>query len=146
MDPNKELESIAQPLSARVTRAGLRSLSEPERTAYLVWSFAHELDNGGPDAFFYNASGRFAEQTVDALHSIAARELASALEEVIEGFPDGEVPDDQEDRTEALDDAARDLEDALERLREAYEDKGPERLRKATLRYWQAQSGSTPAE
>lgn len=146
MDPNKELESIAQPLAQRVVRAGLRSLSEPERTAYLVWSFAQELDNGGPDAFFYNASGRFAEQTVDALQAIAARDLAEALEEVIEGFPDGEVPDDQEERTEALDEVARELEDALERLREAYEDKGPERVRKATLRYWVAQTGGAPAE
>jgi len=146
VDPHKELESIAQPLSARVTRAGLRSLSEPERTAYLVWCFAHELDNGGPDAFFYNESGRFAEQTVDALHAIAARDIAGALEEVIEGFPDGEVPDDQEERTEVLDELARDLEDALERLREAYEERGPERVRKATLRYFHAQTGGTPAD
>jgi hypothetical protein len=146
VDPNKELESIAQPLSLRVARAGLRSLSEPERTAYLVWSFAHELDNGGPDAFFYNASGRFAEQTVDALQAIAARTLASALEEVIEGFPDGEVPEDQEERTEALDEVARDLEDALDRLREAYEERGSERVHKATLRYFHAQTGGAPAE
>jgi len=146
VDPHKELELIARPFSARVVRTGLRSLSEPERTAYLVWCFAHELDNGGPDAFFYNASGRFAEQTVDALQAIAARDLAGALEEVIEGFPGGEVPDDQEERTEALDEAARDLEDAFDRLREAYEEKGAERVRKATLRYFHAQTGGAPAE
>lgn len=146
MEPQQELEALAQPFSVRVARAGLRSLSEPERTAFLVWSFAHELDNGGPDAFFYNASGRFAEQTVDALQAIAARNLASALEEVIEGFPDGEVPDDQEERTDALEEVARDLEDALERLREAYEEKGSERVSKATLRYFRAQTGGAPAE
>lgn len=146
MDEHKELDDIARPLAARVKRAGLRSLSEPERVAYLVWAFAHELDNGGPDTFFYNDSGRFAEQTVDALHSIAARALAEALEEVIAGFPDGEVPADQDERTEALEDAARDLEDQLDALREAYEERGPDRVRKATLRFYQAQTGATPTE
>ena len=123
MDEHKELDDLARPLAARVKRAGLRSLSEPERVAYLVWAFAHELDNGGPDTFFYNDSGRFAEQTVDALHSIAARALAEALE-----------------------DAARDLEDQLDALREAYEERGPDRVRKATLRFYQAQTGATPTE
>ncbi len=146
MDEHKELDDIARPLGTRVQRAGLRSLSEPERVAYLVWAFAPELDNGGADTFFYNESGRFAEQTVDALQSIAARDLAEALEAVIECFPDGEVPADQDERTEALEDAARDLEDVLDELREAYEERGPDRVRKATLRFYQAQTGTAPAE
>lgn len=137
----RELESIAQALVPRVERNGLRPLTEPERTVYLVWRFTHELDNGGVDAFFYNASGRYAEQTVDALHSIAAPALAELLEEANELFPDGDVPADQDERTDALDEIARDAEDVFERLREAYEATGSERIRKATLRYWQAQSG-----
>jgi len=55
------------------------------------------------------------------------------------------VPDDIDERTDALDEVASDLEDVFERLREAYEELGPERMRKATLRYWQAQTGAPGA-
>ena len=113
---------------------------------FLVASLANALDNGGPDSFFYNESGRFAEQTVEALQAIAARPLAKLLEKAIAGFPDGEVPDDIDERTDALDEVADELEEVFERLREAYEELGPERMRKATLRYWQAQAGIGPAE
>lgn len=146
LDVTRELDALAAGLAPRVQRGGLRALNEPERTVFLVAHFASALDNGGPDSFFYNESGRFAEPTVDALHAIAARPLAKLLEEAIETFPDGDVPDDIDERTDALDEAAHDLEDVFERLREAYESIGAERLRKATLRYWQAQTGAAPLE
>ncbi|NUP97044.1 MAG: DUF4375 domain-containing protein [Planctomycetaceae bacterium] len=145
MDATRELDTLCQTLAPKVQRGGLRALSEPERTVFLVGSFATALDNGGPDSFFYNDSGRFAEQTVEALQTISARPLAKWLEKAIQGFPDGEVPDDIDERTDALDEVATDLEDVFERLRDAYEELGPERMRKATLRYWQAQTGAPGA-
>lgn len=140
MEAVRELQGIVQPLSQRVEKFGLRPLSEPERTVFLIWNFTHELDNGGVDAFFYNKSGEHAEKTVDALHGIGATELAELLEEAIELFPDGDVPSDIDERTDVLDDIAHDVEDTFEQLRAAYEEQTSERILRATLKYWLAQT------
>ncbi|MCC7014305.1 MAG: DUF4375 domain-containing protein [Planctomycetes bacterium] len=142
MEAARELEPIVRTLTARVDKLGLRPLSEPERTVYLIWNFTHALDNGGVDAFFYNKSGEHAEKTVEALYVIGAKQLAKLLEESIALFPDGDVPSDIDERTDVLEEIARDTEDVFERLRISYDDQTSERILRATFKYWMAQTAS----
>jgi hypothetical protein len=53
-----------------------------------------EVNNGGLDQYFFNSSGEYAHETVEALKSIGAFKTASILQEAINRWPNGEIPKD----------------------------------------------------
>ncbi len=55
---------------------------------------------------FYNDSGKYTYQTVDALHTIGALDAEKLLIEAIALFPDGNVPEDDDLRSQILDQIA----------------------------------------
>lgn len=101
----------------------LEGLEPAVATAVLIHALEAEVNNGGFDQFFLNSSGRFALQTVEALHAIGADHTSEILEEAIAiAYPDGypENAADHEDTTDA-DDALDALGELDERFLE-YED------------------------
>jgi hypothetical protein len=72
----------------------LDDLMPAEKTFWLVWTFKAESDNGGFHQFFFNHSGENAQDTVDALTDIGAPEIAGMLQDAIDRFPAGRVPQD----------------------------------------------------
>ena len=58
-------------------------LSKCERIIYLVGDLESEVNNGGFSQFFFNNSGRYANETIDALKSIDAKNTAPLLKEAI---------------------------------------------------------------
>ncbi len=72
----------------------------------LAFSFDGEVQNGGFCQMFYNDSGKYTYQTVDALHTIGALDAEKLLIEAIALFPDGNVPEDDDLRSQILDQIA----------------------------------------
>ena len=66
----------------------ISDLSAAEKTFWLTWSFQAETDNGGLRQFFFNNSGEWAQETVDALKDVGASEIADLLQNAINLFPD----------------------------------------------------------
>ena len=81
---------------------GLAELTEPERTVYLAWCYSAEVCNGGHAQFFYNSTGAFAFETVEALLQIGAPDFAKLLDRMIDIFPNRVVPKDLEERNHFL--------------------------------------------
>lgn len=69
----------------------------------LAFSFDGEIQNGGFYQFFYNSSGKYTYLTVDALHTIGAFDAEKLLKEAVALFPDGNVPEDDDLRSQILD-------------------------------------------
>ena len=91
----------------------LEGLEPAVATAVLVHALEAEVNNGGFDQFFLNSSGRFALQTVEALHAIGADHTSKLLEQAIRiAYPDG-YPDNAADHEDTTD-----SDDALDRLAE----------------------------
>ena len=87
----------------------LEALEPAVATAVLLHALEAEVNNGGFDQFFLNTSGRFARQTVEALHAIGADHTSKLLESAIaiaypEGYPDNAADhENTTDSDEALD-------------------------------------------
>lgn len=74
--------------------SSFEQLSEPEKTFVYIDIFEGELNNGGLFDFFYNTSGAFAHQVLDAYQAIGAEESAAIVSQAIALFPDLPVSKD----------------------------------------------------
>ncbi|MFC1884772.1 DMP19 family protein [Thermodesulfobacteriota bacterium] len=78
------------------------SLSGPEKNFVFVENVEREVNNGGFSQFFYNSSGDYAHESLEALREIGAESAAELLEKAIDQFPDGTVPKDRDERIAVL--------------------------------------------
>lgn len=69
-------------------------LSEPEKTFIYIDIFESELSNGGLFDFFYNTSGSYAHQVLDAYQTITAFETSDYINQAIKLFPELPIPKD----------------------------------------------------
>lgn len=111
----------AAPLFDRVESSGLSSLTGPERVLFSVWGAAGQIENGGFDQFFYNSSGDYAAEAVEAFRAIGAVAKAAVIARALALFPNAAPPRDRDERIGALDAlTARAGEDVFESLDEAF--------------------------
>lgn len=76
-------------LEAKNARS-IDGLSVRDRTGFCMYILEMEVNNGGFHQFFYNSSGRFALQSVEALENIGASKTASLLSKAISiAYPRG---------------------------------------------------------
>lgn len=80
----------------------INELNGIERIFYLCQSFEIEISNGGFDLFYHHFAGNFANETVEALIEIGAKETALILDKGNSVFKEGIVPEDLESRIEEL--------------------------------------------
>jgi hypothetical protein len=88
----------------------MEKLTEAQKVFYLNQNLEREVNNGGFHQYFYNSSGNFAHETVDALKKIGADKTASILQNSIEKFPDKNVPKDRDERISLLGQIEKSLE------------------------------------
>lgn len=69
-------------------------LSQPEQTFVYIDIFEGELTNGGIYEFFYNSSGAYAHEVLEAYSAIGAYETAELFNKIIKFFPEIPVPKD----------------------------------------------------
>lgn len=60
-------------------KAGLDKLNEGRKMAVRFYQLSTELNNGGLDQYFWNASGDFAPETISDLHRIGQDQAADLL-------------------------------------------------------------------
>jgi hypothetical protein len=95
-------------------KRSLSDLSPEESTFWLAWTFVAEVNNGGLHQFFFNHSGEFTHETVDALREVAAFAWADALLAGIACFASGHVSPDTMTRRRQLEDVSIDAFRPLE--------------------------------
>ncbi|HMO81211.1 MAG TPA: DMP19 family protein [Pyrinomonadaceae bacterium] len=79
------------------TPRGLRRIElamAPIDIVMLVECLEGEVNNGGFDQFFFNSSGDYAKETIDALKQIGAHQTAEIVQLACDRFPHGSPPID----------------------------------------------------
>lgn len=79
-----------------------RNISRAELTIYLCQALEGEVNNGGFSQFFFNSSGDYASETVEALREIGALKTAVILQKANSVYPNGLVPKDRDEREQYL--------------------------------------------
>lgn len=109
----------------------IEKLNEYERVFFVTETLEQEVNNGGFSQFFYNSSGDFSNELVDAFTKIGAFKTAEICKKALAVF-NGKVPTARGERQDLLDslecddvlneydDAFYDYEDNLEALNHAY--------------------------
>ena len=92
------------------------------------------MENGGFAQFFHHDSGARAADTVESLERIRAVRAAALLQDVINLFPGGEVPEDEDDRTDAFDQIATEMGDEIAAFDDRFYDSG-ESIVELTISY-----------
>jgi hypothetical protein len=87
----------------REAALGFDSLSEVEKTAFIIDGLEREVNNGGFPQFFLNSSGDHAAATPAALRAIGAPEMARIVEAALAPFGPAGPSSDQATRQNQLD-------------------------------------------
>tara|TARA_R110002051_G_scaffold321266_2_gene408484 strand:- start:607 stop:1074 length:468 start_codon:yes stop_codon:yes gene_type:complete len=96
--------------------SSFEQLSEPEKTFVYIDIFEGELNNGGLFDFFYNTSGAFAHQVLDAYQAIGAEESAAIVSQALALFPELPVSKDLFIRRQLLSNLKQTVFDEWEKL------------------------------
>ena len=88
----------------------IEKLNEHERVFYVTQILEQEVNNGGFSQFFFNSSGDFSNELVDAFTKIGALKTAGICKKALAVF-NGKVPTDRDEREELLD--SLDCDDVL---------------------------------
>ena len=94
-NPKDQIELVGTVLWNKADKIGsFKKLSLPERNFIYIDIFESEINHGGFFHFFYNTSGEFSHEVLEAFEAINATESASILNEAIKIFPELPVPKD----------------------------------------------------
>ena len=77
-------------------------LSDEEKTIVYIEELEREINNGGFNQFFYNSSGGYTEQIIDALRKIGSTKFLKIVENASAQFPNSLVPKDDTERQKLL--------------------------------------------
>ena len=80
----------------------MEALNEQERIFYVVQTLEMEVNNGGFSQFFYNDSGNFANEIVNAFQEIFAYHTAEICQKAVNAFG-REIPVDRDLREDLMD-------------------------------------------
>jgi hypothetical protein len=77
-------------------------LNESQKAILIVENLEREINNGGFNQFYWNSSGNYANETIDALIKIGANKTAEIVKKANSEFKNGIVPKDREKRQDEL--------------------------------------------
>ena len=98
----------------------MSALSEAERIFYITQTLEMEVNNGGFSQFFYNSSGNFSNELVEAFTAIGANTTAAICQKAISAFG-RDIPVDRDEREEMLDELESDeIDEILEECDNAF--------------------------
>jgi hypothetical protein len=80
----------------------IEKLNSSQRAFLFVENLEREINNGGFNQFYFNSSGDFSEETVNALLEIGAKNTAEIIKKANSEFKDGIVPKDRTERQTEL--------------------------------------------
>jgi hypothetical protein len=77
-------------------------LTSCEKNIVYIEELEREINNGGFHQYFFNSSGNFTKETLNALNIIGSKIFFNILEKAINKFPNGSVPSDRNERQDIL--------------------------------------------
>jgi hypothetical protein len=80
----------------------MEKLNSSQRVLLIIENLEREINNGGFDQFYWNSSGDYAMETINALKQIGANKTAEIVKKANDKFPNGIVPEDRDKRGEIL--------------------------------------------
>lgn len=80
----------------------IEKLNSFQRTFLFVENLEREINNGGFNQFYFNPSGDFSQETVNALLEIGAEKTAEIVKKANSEFKNGTVPKDRTERQNEL--------------------------------------------
>ena len=136
MDENSWLIDLSDRVVPRSWSEPFESLSEPERVFVAIWTLEADVNNGGFDQYYGNSSGDHAWFAPTALRAIGAETTAGIVEQANTAFGPDCPPASREAREDAIDALDEAVEEAWQRLDEAFYDY-PDDLTGLLFRYVQ---------
>ncbi|MES2332234.1 MAG: DMP19 family protein [Bacteroidota bacterium] len=101
----------------------LYKVNAEQKVVFLITRLESEVYNGGIDQYFYNSSGEYSHETLNALKLINAPITLKILEKAISYWPNSTVPKETSiRREELLDTVEKKAESEWEKLTKAYWD------------------------
>ncbi len=80
----------------------MEKLNSSQRVLLIIENLEREINNGGFDQFYWNSSGDYAMETINALKQIGANKTAEIVKKANDKFPNGIVPENRDKRGEIL--------------------------------------------
>ena len=80
----------------------IEKLNIYQKVFLFVENLEREINNGGFNQFYFNSSGDFSQETVDALLEIGANKTAEIVKKANSEFKNGIVPKDRTERQSEL--------------------------------------------
>ena len=77
-------------------------LTEEEKTIVYIEELEREVNNGGFSQFFFNISGNFTEEIINALKIIGSTTFTEIVEKAIAQFPNSHVLKNRNERQKIL--------------------------------------------
>lgn len=108
----------------RYHQAGIRGLTEEEKTLATIWYFESKVANGGFEHFFKSEEGDLASYAPAALRAVGAEDLAAIAERANAVFGPGGVPADKAARKEALKSLPAETRRVFDELEDRYAEYG----------------------
>lgn len=83
-------------------REKIDRLNESQKILLIVENLEREINNGGFHQFYWNSSGDYANETINALIRIGANKTAEIVKKANSEFKNGSVPKDRAERQNEL--------------------------------------------
>ena len=97
MSGNKAIMAIDNLLSP-IFYSKPEKLSDEEKTIVYIEELEREVNNGGFSQFFFNSSGDYTEELIQALKKIGSTKFLKLVESAKAEFPNSYVPKDRKER------------------------------------------------
>ncbi len=118
----------------RATEHGYGDLNSAEKTVYCIDNLSREMDNGGFSQLFHHDTGALCLDMLEALAQIRAKNTLAVVQQVVNFFPNGIVPEDEDERISSFDQLERELVDEIAECDDRFHDVG-ENLVELTLKF-----------
>ena len=77
-------------------------LNNSQKVLWIIENLEREINNGGFNQFYWNSSGNYVNETIDALILIEAYKTAEIVKKANSEFKNGSVPKDRAERQNEL--------------------------------------------
>ena len=118
----------------REAEMGYPNLTRGEKTVYCIDCLSREMENGGFAQLFHHDTGALSADMLEALELIRAKNSYDVVLQVVNFFPNGDIPADEDERIEIFDQITSELVDEIAECDDRFHDAG-ENLVELTLKY-----------
>lgn len=123
-DETDSFLQITDVIYDKESEVGYENLTDAEKTVFCIDHLLREMENGGFSQFFNHESGALAEDTLESLERIKAKETYSVLNRMLDFFADRYVPADEDERIELFDHIESEHADEISELDDRFYDSG----------------------